>query len=70
MKKLQLKFKTADGKNKDLALSYVKDGLDEKTVKEAMDKIQTSKLFEKNTIQLYNEVLGAKYVDREESTIF
>lgn len=70
MKKLQLKFKTADGKNKDLALNYVKDGLDEKTVKEAMDKIQASKLFEKNTIQLYNEVLGAKYVDREESTIF
>ncbi|WP_334332081.1 MULTISPECIES: DUF2922 domain-containing protein [unclassified Companilactobacillus] len=70
MKKLQLKFKTADGKNKDLVLSYVKDGLDKDTVREAMNKIQASKLFEKNTYQLYNEILGAKYVDREESTIF
>lgn len=70
MKSLQLRFKTADGHNKNLVLSYVKEDLDPETVKTAMNKISASKLFEKSTVQLYQEVVGAKYVERTESQVF
>ena len=69
MKKLQLRFKTANGNKKNLVLSYVKDDLDKAVVKTAMDKISASKLFEKNTVELYQEVLGAKYVERIETEV-
>ncbi|AUI72509.1 hypothetical protein COSHB9_00480 [Companilactobacillus alimentarius] len=70
MKRLQLKFKTADGHNKNLVLDYVKTDLDPATVKSAMEKISASKLFEKSTVQLYQEVSSAKYVERIESQVF
>lgn len=70
MKRLQLKFKTADGHNKNLVLSYVKADLDPTTVKTAMEKISASKLFEKSTIQLCQEITGAKYVERVENKVF
>lgn len=70
MKKLQLSFKTAEGKRKNLTLNYVKADLDPAVVKTAMDKITTSKIFEKNTVQLYQEILGAKYIDRTETEVF
>lgn len=69
MKKLQLGFKTAEGHKKNFTLSYVKADLDPKTVHDAMDKIRNSKIFEKNTVQLYSEVLGAKYIDRTETKV-
>jgi len=69
MKKLQLKFKTAEGNKKNFVLNYVKADLDPTVVKTAMDKISTSKLFEKNTIQLYKESLGASYIERTETKI-
>lgn len=70
MKKLQLRFKTAEGNKKNLVLSYVKADLDPSVVKTAMQKIQASKLFEKDTVELYQEVLGAKYIDRTETEAF
>ncbi|CAJ1180154.1 DUF2922 domain-containing protein [Companilactobacillus paralimentarius] len=70
MKRLQLKFKTADGHSKNLVLSYVKADLDPETVKTAMGKISASKLFEKGAIQLYQEITGAKYVERVENKVF
>ncbi|WP_119318728.1 DUF2922 domain-containing protein [Companilactobacillus formosensis] len=70
MKKLQLRFKTSDGKKRNLVLNYVKAGLDENTVRQAMDKISASKLFEKDTVELYKEVLDAKYIDRTETKVF
>lgn len=70
MKKLQLRFKTAEGNKRNFILNYVKDNLDENTVHQAMDKISASKLFEKNTVQLYKEVLGAKYIERTETEVF
>jgi Protein of unknown function (DUF2922). len=51
-------------------LSYVKADLDPTTVKTAMEKISASKLFEKSTIQLYQEITGAKYVERVENKVF
>lgn len=70
MKKLQLRFKTSEGKKHNLVLNYVKSGLDENTVRQAMDKISASKLFEKDTVELYKEVLDAKYIDRTETKVF
>ena len=70
MKKLQLRFKTAEGKKRNLVLNYVKSGLDENTVRQAMDKISASKLFEKDTVELYQEVVDAKYTDRTETKVF
>ena len=69
MKKLQLKFKTAEGHKKNLVLNYVKDDLTEKDSKAAMEKISASKLFEQNTIQLYSEVLGASVIERTETPL-
>ncbi|APU72140.1 DUF2922 domain-containing protein [Companilactobacillus crustorum] len=45
MKRLQLKFKTAEGNKKNLVLSYVKSDLDQKITQEAMEKISASKIF-------------------------
>ncbi|WP_129045461.1 DUF2922 domain-containing protein [Companilactobacillus metriopterae] len=70
MKKLQLSFKTAEGKSKNLVLNYVKDDLDAQTVKDAMSKISASKLFEKDDIKLYQEAASAKYIERVEKVIF
>jgi Protein of unknown function (DUF2922). len=70
MKKLQLRFKTAEGNKKNLVLNYVKADLDPSVVKTAMQKIQASKLFEKDTVELYQEILGAKYIDRTETEVF
>ncbi|MQS76931.1 DUF2922 domain-containing protein [Companilactobacillus halodurans] len=70
MKKLQLKFQTAEGQKKNLVLNYVKSGLDENATKAAMEKISASKLFERNTVQLYATTVGASYIDRTETTVF
>jgi len=69
MKKLQLRFKTANGKTKNFVLDYVKADLDATTVNQAMAKIRDSKLFEKDTVELYQDIIGAKYVDRTETKI-
>lgn len=70
MKKLQLRFKSSDGKNRDLALNFVNENLKEPAVKLAMGKIIESGLFQKNSEQLFSQVLDAKYVERKEDQIF
>lgn len=67
MKKLQLRFKTAEGHKKNLVLNYVKADLTPEEVKAGMSKISASNLFEQNTVQLYKEVLGASYIERIET---
>lgn len=70
MKKLQLTFKTAKGQKRNLVLNYVSAELDTPTVRKAMDKIVASQLFEKDAVQLYTKVVGAKYVERTETSLF
>lgn len=70
MKKLQLRFMTADGKKKNLVLNYIKDELKSEVVKGAMEKISASNLFEKDSIQLYKTAADAKYIERVETEIF
>ncbi|MFC6176259.1 DUF2922 domain-containing protein [Companilactobacillus huachuanensis] len=69
MKKLQLRFKTAEGHKKNLVLNYVKADLTPEEVKAGMAKISASKLFEQNTVQLFQEVLGASYIERTETKV-
>ena len=69
MKKLQLRFKTGDGHKKTFILSYVKADLDKPTVDAAMEKISASKIFEKDTVELYQTALDSKYVERVETPI-
>ena len=70
MKKLQLKYKTANGNKKNFTLNYVKADLDPTVVKTAMGNISASKIFEKDTVQLYQDSIGAKYIDRIETPVF
>ncbi|MFD1472229.1 DUF2922 domain-containing protein [Companilactobacillus mishanensis] len=70
MKKLQMRFKTAEGKKRDLVLNYINEDLEEAVTHSAMEKIVSSKIFEKDTVQLFSETLGAKYVERTEKAIF
>ncbi|AKP67252.1 DUF2922 domain-containing protein [Companilactobacillus ginsenosidimutans] len=70
MKKLQLSFKTEDGKNRNLILNYMNESLDDITTKQAMGKIVASKIFSQKDVLLFAEALAAKYVDRVENPIF
>ncbi len=70
MKKLQLTFNTADGKRRNLALNYIKEDLGADTTKSAMDKIIQSEIFQKEGLKLFAEVVGAKYIDRQEFPVF
>ena len=70
MKSLNLTFKTSKGKKHLLKLSYAHSNLDAKTVREAMNLIATSGLFEKGDEQLCTTPLAAKYVDTVDTVLF
>lgn len=70
MKKLQLNFKTQDGKKRGLTLNLIKEDLDPVTIRTAMEKIIKSRLFAKEDLQIYTEVVNAKYVERNEKVVF
>lgn len=70
MKQLQLNFKTGEGKNKKLMINYFKDDLNPDAVKSAMQEISQAKVFVKDSVELYHEPVGAKYITRTEETIF
>lgn len=69
MKKLQLTFRAKSGKKNNLSLNYVKENLDSATTKTAMEKILSSNLFQKDGIQLFEEIVGAKYIERTENPV-
>ncbi|MDO1604755.1 DUF2922 domain-containing protein [Lactobacillus sp. YT155] len=70
MKKLQLGFKTEDGKTKILTLNYFKADLTSDEVKKAMQSIADAKLFVKEGQEMYHQAVSAKYVTRTEEDIF
>ncbi|KRL67015.1 DUF2922 domain-containing protein [Companilactobacillus versmoldensis] len=70
MTKLQMRFKTSEGKNRDLYFSYAKDHLDEITTNEAMKKIAKSQLFSKDNQPLFADTVSAQYIERVEHHIF
>lgn len=69
MKKLQLNFKSSADKNRSFNLNILKDGIDEKTAKSAMDKIVASRLFQQKGEQLYVQPVNAKIIERTETIV-
>lgn len=70
IKELQLQFKTADGKQRNLTLESPSENLDEATVKTAMQAIVDAQAFEKASVAQYQTILGADYVERRVTSIF
>ena len=70
MKTLSLSFKGSLGKGHSLKLNYANDGLTEQTVRDAMNKIVESKLFQKDDDLLYLKAMAAKYVTTTDEVIF
>lgn len=69
-KVLKLVFKNSKGKKSNLTLQSPKDNLDEATVKTAMENIVKSKVFEKEEVNMYASVVGAKYYTTQSDSIF
>lgn len=70
MKTLNLSFKGSLGKGHTLKLNYASEDLDEKTIRDAMDKIIASQLIQKDDDILYVRSSGAKYVTTTDQVIF
>lgn len=69
-KVLKLTFKNSKGKKSNLTIQNPKDGLDENTVKTAMQGIVDANVFEKEEINLYSSVVSAKYYTMQSDSIF
>ncbi|MDF7639986.1 DUF2922 domain-containing protein [Lactobacillus sp. ESL0791] len=69
-KVLKLVFANSHNTNKTITISNPKDGLDEATVKAAMDKIAAAKAFGLGEVVIYNSVVGAKYYTTATDNIF
>lgn len=70
MKLLDLEFTNAAGKAQHLKINYVKQGLDEATVRQAMDKLSAAKLFQKDGEDIYVTPKAAQYVETIHEPIF
>ena len=69
-KVLKLTFENSKGRKNSLTIQKPKNGLDEATVKAAMQKIADADVFEKEEISLYHKVVGAKYYTTDSEEIF
>lgn len=70
MRKLHLLFKNADGSRKRIVVECCHQNLSAEAVRRAMEEIIALKLFERNGMQLYTEIVGAKYVEKRITIIF
>jgi hypothetical protein len=70
MKLLDLEFANAAGKAQHLKVKYVKQDLDEETVRQAMNKLSTAKLFQKDGEDMYVTPKAAQYVETIHEPIF
>lgn len=70
MRKLHLQFKNADGSRKTIIIKLCHQNLSPEIVRQAMEDLIALKLFERNGIQLYTEIVGAKYVETRVTKIF
>lgn len=68
--KLEMKFVTAEGKNKNINLNNPKPALERGIVEKAMADIVAQNMFEQEGVQLYDKVRGARYVTRTVEDIF
>ncbi|HIX70422.1 DUF2922 domain-containing protein [Enterococcus diestrammenae] len=70
MKKLRMTFLNSEGKKHNLDPILAATNLTEPTVRTAMEGLRDLELFEKDDVQLYAEVKGAKYVETIETPLF
>ncbi|MHC5248271.1 DUF2922 domain-containing protein [Enterococcus sp. LJL90] len=70
MRKLHLQFKNADGSRKTIIIKLCHQNLSPEIVRQAMEDLIALKLFERNGVQLYTEIVGAKYVETRVTKIF
>ncbi|MDN6194130.1 MAG: DUF2922 domain-containing protein [Alkalibacterium sp.] len=68
--KLELKFKTSEGKTRTLSVNQPTLGLEPTLVQEAMEAIAAQNIFEQEDVQLYNQVQSARYVTRSTNDLF
>ncbi|MHC5375061.1 DUF2922 domain-containing protein [Enterococcus sp. LJL120] len=70
MRKLHLIFRNADGSRKTLIIHCCHQNLSPAIVHWAMSEIIALKLFVRNGVQLYTEIIGAKYVEKRITPLF
>lgn len=70
MRKLHLIFRNADGSRKTLIIHCCHQNLSPAIVRWAMSEIIAIKLFVRNGVQLYTEIIGAKYVEKRITPLF
>ncbi|CAI2565379.1 hypothetical protein AKUH4B114J_02720 [Apilactobacillus kunkeei] len=70
MKKLELTFKSENGKNKNLGFNYVEGDLSADKVMPAMQRLAELNLFRDNDGSLYQEPVAAKIVDTTNQVLF
>ncbi|WP_256864637.1 DUF2922 domain-containing protein [Marinilactibacillus piezotolerans] len=68
--KLELRFKTGEGKSKTIGINQPVLDIDQETVEAAMQKIIDQNLFEKEGVNLFASVRGARYVTRTVADVF
>ena len=69
-KTLELRFLNSEGKAKSLSIQNPVNDLDAETVQTAMNQLVQQNIFEKEGIQFYSTVKGARYVERIATDIF
>lgn len=70
MKQLDLEFTNTKGKVQHFKAQYVKLDLDEATVRQAMEKLSKSNLFQKDGENIYATPKSAQYVETIRNPIF
>ncbi|MGQ2282674.1 DUF2922 domain-containing protein [Apilactobacillus kunkeei] len=70
MKKLELTFKSENGKNKNLGFNYVEGDLSADKVMPAMQRLSELNLFRDKDGSLYQEPVAAKIVDTTNQVLF
>ncbi|WP_265456034.1 DUF2922 domain-containing protein [Enterococcus sp. HY326] len=70
MHKLHLQFRNADGSRKTMIIQLCHQNLSPEIVRQAMTDLIALKLFERNGVQLYTEIVGAKYAETKVTWLF
>ncbi|KPN83870.1 MULTISPECIES: DUF2922 domain-containing protein [Lactobacillaceae] len=70
MKKLELTFKSENGKNKNLGFNYVEGDLSADKVMPAMQRLSELNLFRDKDGSLYQEPVAAKIIDTTNQVLF
>lgn len=70
MRKLELTFKSENGKNKKLTFNYVDGQLDSSVVMPAMQRLAGLNIFQDADGNLYKTPVAAKIVDTQNSPLF